>query len=179
MTGIARVYGQALYELARDEALAENIASELAVLKQAFAQNRDFVRLVSSPSISKAERLQIIHDSFSDRVQPYVLNFLKLLTEKGYMHAFLDCCDVYRECYNREHNILPVKVTTCAPFTDAQTQRLREKLSGMTGKQIELEMCIDPACIGGVRLDYDGKQVDDTVRGRMERLHKMLKNTIL
>lgn len=179
MNGVARVYGQALYYLARDEALDEHIYGELMELKRIFQENRDYLRLVSTPAIAKAERLQIIQESFAQQVEPYVLNFMKLLTEKGYMSAFCACCDVYRECYNADHNILPVKVTAAVPLTDAQAERLRVKLSGITGKQIELEMRLDPACLGGIRLDYDGMQVEDTVRGRIERLHSMLKNTTL
>ena len=179
MTGVARVYGQALYDLARDEDLANGIGAELVMLKGIFQENRDYLRLVSSPSIPKGERLQIIDDSFSGRVHPYVLNFLKILTEKGYMHTFAACCDVYRESYNFDHDILPVKVTSTVPLTEVQSARLRRKLSGITGRQIELTYHIDPACMGGVRLDYDGKRVDDTIAGRIERLHNMLKNTTL
>lgn len=179
MTGVAGVYGQALYNLARDENLADGIGAELVVLKDVFQQNRDFLRLISSPSLPKAERLGILDESFRGRVHPYVLNFMKILTEKGYMHTFTACCDVYHEGYNADHNILPVKVTTALPLNEDQASRLRRRLAGITGKQIELTNAIDPACLGGVRLDYDGKRVDDTVSGRLERLHSMLKNTIL
>jgi len=179
MTGVASVYGQALYDLARDEGLSESILSELKVLGEVFKQNADFVRLLSSPGLSKAERLNIVHESFAGKVNPYVLNFMKILTEKGYMHHFSDCCEVYREKYNTDNGILPVKAVTAHPMTKDQISRLSSKLEKITGKKIELDNAIDPSCIGGVRLDYDGKRVDDTVAGRLDRLHAMLKNTIL
>jgi len=179
MSGVAGIYGQALYDLARDEGLAEGIGEELDVLRTVFDENRDFVRLITTPSLPKAERLGIIDESFSGRVHPYVLNFLKILTEKGYMHSFSACCDVYRNSYNVDHDLLAVKVTTARPITEQQAAKLRRKLSAVTGRQIELSYVIDPACMGGVRLDYDGKRVDDTVAGRIERLHSMLKNTVL
>ena len=53
------------------------------------------------------------------------------------------------------------------------------KISGITGKQIELTNALDPACIGGVRLDYDGMRVDDTISHRFDAMRSMLKNTIL
>ena len=49
----------------------------------------------------------------------------------------------------------------------------------MTGKQVRLENVIEPDCLGGVRLEYDGKRVDDTIRHRLDAVHSMLKNTIL
>ena len=179
MSSVASVYGQALYDLARQEDCADGILHEMKILAQAFAQEPDFVRLVSTPGISKAERLEILDNSFRDRVHPYVLNFMKILAEKGYMHSFCECAGVYQKAYNEDHNILPVKVTSAVALTPEQESRLRRKLSSLTGKQIELIGRIDPACIGGLRLDYDGKQVDDTVAGRLDRLHSMLKNTAL
>lgn len=179
MTGVASVYGQALYDLARDEGLSDSILGELKVLSEAFGQNAEFVRLLSSPSLSKAERLNIVHESFAQKVNPYVLNFMKILTEKGYMRSFTDCYQVYREKYNADHGILPVKAVTAHPMTEDQIARLSSKLEKITGKKIELSNAIDLSCIGGIRLDYDGKRVDDTVAGRLDRLHAMLKNTIL
>ena len=179
MTGVASVYGQALYDLACDEGLSEGILGELKTLAEAFRQNADFVRLLSSPSLSKAERLNIIHESFAGKVNPYVLNFMKILTEKGYMRYFSDCCKAYRKQYNKDNGILAVTAVTAAPLSDDQTEKLTEKLTKITGKTIELENKIDPSCIGGIRLDYDGKRTDDTVIHRLDTLRNILNNTVL
>lgn len=179
MTRVGSVYAQALYDLARDEGLDDGILKELKVLREAFGQSPDFLRLLSTPNLSKDERCRIVDDSFRGRVQPYVLNFLKILTEKGYVHHFVDCCDAYREMYNGDHGILPVKVVTAVPLTEDQSDRLSAKLGTITGKNIELEKVIDPKCIGGVRLDYDGKRMDDTVQHRLDAVRSLLKNTML
>ena len=179
MTGVASVYGQALYDLACDEGLSDGILGEMKVLSDAFGQNAGFIRLVSSPSLSKAERLNIIHESFAGKVNAYVLNFMKILTEKGYMRYFCDCYEVYREKYNADHGILAVKAVTAHPMTEDQLARLSAKLEKITGKKIELKNAIDLSCIGGVRLDYDGKRVEDTVANRLASIGALLKNTVL
>ena len=179
MTRVGSVYAQALYDLAKDEGLSAKILSELKVLREVFAQNADFLRLLSTPNLSKEERCSILDSSFRGRIEPYVLNFLKILTEKGYVRQFSDCCDAYRELYNEDNGILPVKAVTAVPLTAEQTKRLCEKLSRSTGKTIELINAVDPECIGGVRLDYDGKRVDDTVQHRMDAVRSLLKNTML
>ena len=179
MTRIASVYAQALYDLARDEALVGDILHQLKLLQDAFVQNPEFVRLLSTPNLSKEERCGIIHESFAGRVQPYVLNFLKILTEKGCIKHFSDCCDAYRQMYNRDNGILPVKAVTAVALTEAQRDRLSAKLAGITGKTIELCNVVDPKCIGGMRIDYDGKCVDDTVQHRLDAVRNLLKNTML
>lgn len=179
MTGVGSVYGEALYTLAREEGLCETILQQLKVLDSCFAAEPDFVRLLGAPNLPKTERCQILDDSFRGKIEPYVLNFLKILTEKGYMRSFPDCVKTYRELYNRDNGILPVTAVTAAPMTDKQMQALTMKLQTITGKRIELVSKLDPNVLGGMRLDYDGKRVDDTVAHRMDAVRNMLKNTVL
>jgi F-type H+-transporting ATPase subunit delta len=179
MTQVATVYAQALYSLARDEGCAEAVLAQLTVLGQSFAQEPDFVRLLSAPNLSKEERCRILDDSFRGKLNPYVLNFMKILTEKGYMRHFAECCKAFRQAYNQDHGILEVCAVTAVPLTGEQIVRLTEKLGKVTGKTVDLTNRVDAACLGGVRLDYDGKQVDDTVSHRLESIAALLKNTVL
>lgn len=173
------MYAKALYSLAKDENLSEQILGELGALGAAFEENAGFVRLLSAPNLSKEERCRILDDSFSGRIQPYVLNFMKLLTEKGYIRQFAGCCEAYRELYNEDNGIMPVRAVTAVPMNSDQKERLCAKLEKLTGRKIELKNVVDPKCIGGVRLDYDGKRVEDTVRQRLDAVHSLLKNTML
>ena len=179
MIGIGSVYGEALYTLAREEGLSETILQQLKVLDSCFQDQPEFIRLLGAPNLPKAERCQILDDSFRGQVNPFVLNFLKILTEKGYIRHFSDCVKAYREFYNRDNGILPVTAVTAVPMTDTQTAALTAKLQQITGKRIELVAKLDPNVLGGIRLDYDGKRVDDTVAHRMDAVRNMLKNTVL
>ena len=179
MTEIANVYGGALYDLAKDENLIEQLHKELTALDQAFAQEPGFIGLLSSANLPKAERVQVIEDSFRSNFHPYVLNFLKILTEKGYIRHFSGCCQVYRDRYNEDNGILPVTAVTAIPLSDVLRKKLADKLSTITGKRIELTCKVDPDCLGGVRLDYDGKRLDDTVSHRLDSVRGLLKNTVL
>lgn len=179
MTGVGSVYGEALYTLAREEGLSQTILQQLKVLDSCFAAEPDFIRLLGAPNLPKAERCQILDQSFRGKIEPYLLNFLKILTEKGYMRHFSDCVGAYRELYNRDNGILPVTAVTAVPMTDKQVAALTMKLQQITGKRIELVSKLDPNVLGGMRLDYDGKRVDDTVAHRMDAVRNMLKNTVL
>ena len=179
MTEIANVYGGALYDLAKDEVLTEQIYQQIQVLNQSFSEEPAFVQLLSSPRATKAQRCQILEDCFRDKIHPYLLNFLKILTEKGYIRHFSGCCQVFRQRYNTDHGILPVTAVTAVPLSDALRTKLTDKLSTITGKHIELTCKVDPDCLGGVRLDYDGKRLDDTVTHRLDAVRSLLKNTVL
>ena len=179
MTQTGTIYGESLYSLAVEEKVEKAILDELQVLKQSFAAEPDFIRLLSAPNVSKAERCQILDSSFRGTVHPYVLNFMKILTEKGYMRHFADCCDAYQSSYNRDHGILVVTAVSAEALTQAQQTKLMEKLASITGKTIQLVNKVDPACYGGLRLNYDGKCIDDTVAHRLDAVRDLLKNTVL
>ena len=68
---------------------------------------------------------------------------------------------------------------TAIPLNADQSERLSQKLVKVTGKTIDLQNRVDPACLGGIRLDYDGKRMDDTVSHRLESIAALLKSTVL
>ena len=179
MTQAANTYAQALYDLAKDEALGKTILEELTVLKDVFTQNPQYSKLLSAPDIPKQERCGILDEAFRGKVHPYVLNFLKILTEKGYIRQFPACCDAYRGFYNEDNGILVVKAVSAIALSAEQTQKLAAKLEAITGKQIDLQCSVDAAQLGGLRLSYSGKQVDGTVKNRLDTIGKLLKNTVL
>ena len=179
MTQAANTYAQALYDLAKDENLGKTILEELAVLKNVFSENPEYAKLLSAPDIPKQERCGVLDEAFRGKVHPYVLNFLKILTEKGYIRQFPDCCRAFCGFYNEDNGILVVKALSAVALTAEQVEKLTAKLEATTGKTIDLQCSVDPAMLGGLRLSYDGKLVDGTVKTRLDSIGKLLKNTVL
>ena len=175
MNKINASYAQALYSLAEEESICEEVLRHLEVLADAFAREPDFVRLLATPNLSKAERCEILDESFRGKVNPYVLNTLKLLTEEGHIRCFGDCVRQYREIYNEKHNIVSVVAATAVELTEEQKDKLQAKLEAVIGKTVQLQCKVEPACVGGVRLDYDGKRIDGTVKNRLDAMKERLK----
>ncbi len=177
MTEVGTQYGGALYALARDEGLAQQLHEELSCLRESFTAEPDFSALLSNPALPKAQRCQILEDSFRGKLHPYVLNFLKLLTEKGYLRHFPHCCQAYSDAYYEDAGILPVQAYTAVALDGDQAARLKEKLAAITGKQILLTNPIDPSVLGGIRLDYRGVRLDDTLAHRLAAVRDALTGT--
>ena len=174
MTRMENEYAQALFSLAQDEGLSDRILGEMEIIGQTLDEQPGLLRILSAPNISKEERCGIVDKCYGQGAHPYVLNFMKLMTEKGYARHLPACCKAYRALYNEANGILAVSAVTAVPLTDAQSERLRLKLEGMTGKKIQLTNRVDAGVMGGVRLDYDGKRVDDTIRHRLEAVRGLL-----
>lgn len=174
MTELAREYGEGLYALAAEEKLEEQLLDELRVVKECFRAEPDFPRLLSNMSLGKEERLSILDHALRSQVNGYLLNFLKLLCERGAVGELSGCEEAYRALYNRDHNIVEAKVTSGAKLTDDQRKRLTDKLCKMTGKHVVLQERVDSSVMGGVVLEMDGKRYDNTVAGRLASLRRIL-----
>ena len=174
MTEQSREYGEGLYALCAEEALSGDVLEQLDVLNGSFKAQPDYLRLLSNMSLGREERLGILDKTLRGQVQPYVLNFCKILLEKGLLHEFSDCAKAYRARYLQDNGIVEASVTTAVPLDDGQRKKLMEKLSAMTGKQIVLKERLDPAVLGGVRLEMDGKRYDNTVQSRLTAIHRAI-----
>lgn len=174
MTELAREYGDGLYALCAEEHLEEEVLDQLRALNDCFCQQPDFLRLLSNTALPKQERVGIIDQALRGQVHPYVLNFLKILCERGALSEFSGCADAFRENFNRDHGIIEAAVTTRLPLTEKQRKALTEKLQAMTGQLVRIRERIDPAVKGGVLLEMNGQRYDGTVRHRLESIRQAM-----
>ena len=172
MTEIARMYGGSLYDLAAEEGLETRILDELDEAAKLIRDDPEYLRLLSTPSIPKKERCALLDEAFRGQVHLYVLNFLKILCEKGTLRELPGCARAYRIRYNAAHGILEATAITAIAMTAAQIEQLRQKLETITGKKIDLATKIDPSVLGGIRLDIEGTELDGTVQNRLATLRR-------
>ena len=172
MTETAKMYGGSLYDLAAEEGLETRILGELDEVQQLLKQNPDYLRLLSTPSIPKKERCGLLDEALRDRVHLYVLNFLKILCEKGTLRELSGCARAYRIRYNQTHGILEATAISAVPLTEQQRAALHAKLESLTGKTIDLKTKVDAKVLGGIRLDIEGTELDGTVQNRLASLRR-------
>ena len=144
-----------------------------------FKANPDYLHLLSTPSIPKRERCGLLDEALRDQVHLYVLNFLKILCEKGTLRELSGCARAYRVRYNQAHGILEATATTAVAMTEQQAKSLHEKLEKLTGKTIDLKTKVDPAVLGGIRLDVEGTELDGTVQNRLSALRRDIASVTL
>ena len=161
MTKTEQVYGGSLYDLAKEEGLTEQIHDELKQVITLFDANPDYWRFLATVSISKEERCKALDEALRGSVQAYLLNFMKILCENGTIGSMKGCAREFTRRYNEDHNIVEVRAVTAVP--------MNEKLTA------ELSCKVDPACMGGVLLELPGRQLDGTVKNRLEGLAASLK----
>lgn len=179
MTKTARLYGGSLYDLAVSEGIADQVKEQADMIRQIFRENPAYLKLLSEPSVSLDERRGLIDEAFAGNAEKYLVNFIKLLCEKGYLGEYAGCCEEFTRRYYADHNITQAVVTSAVTLTDAQMAALTEKLSKKSGKQIILTNTVNPLVIGGLRVEIDGQELDGTVSGRLTGISRRLDNISL
>ena len=173
----SREFGTALYALAVEEGVSERVFGEFGDIKAVFADNPGFVRLLSNPRLSAAERAETVGKVFDGKIDGSLLNALKLLAEKRRCDCVPKCYEVYKRLYCDDHNIVPVTAVSAVKLSEAQRARLVEKLEKSTGSKILPDERTDSSIIGGMRLEYGGKRYDASVSGRLRALERQIKNS--
>ncbi len=173
MTALEKEYGDAMYSLAAEENCVDEALEGLELAVEVFRDNPGYLTLVQNPALSKEERLGLLDQAF-EGTHKYVRNLLKLLCQRSSLGLTAGCLEQLRALVYDQRGILPVEVISAVALTDSQQEALKEKLAAKTGKTILLQSKLDPTVLGGVKLRYDGRELDGTAAGRLGALRQML-----
>lgn len=179
MNDAAKEYGGALFELALEEGMDGEILGEVRAIRALFEENREYVRLLSSPNIPKDERVRCLDQLLLGRVHPYTLNFLKIITERGHIPSVYGCFDEYEKLYYDTHGIIRAKAESAVELSESQKKRLTERLEALTGKQVELSCFVNPGLIAGVRLTVSNKLYEGSIRAKLTSIGESLASLTL
>ena len=168
-------YGNALFLLAKEEGALDIVKSDLDAAYLALKNNPDYVKLLDTPALSKAEKLTLIDKAFSS-LHYSVINLIKILSEKHKAYSFINAAETYSALYDEHNGIERVEAVTAIALTNAQTEKIAEKLHSMTGKKIIVKNTVKPEILGGVMLRYSGIQLDGSVKSRLDAFSESLKN---
>ena len=122
-TDVAKVYGGALYDLAAEEGLEDELLTQQQTLTRVLAAEPQWLRLLAIPSIPKPERTALLDEALTG-VHPYLVNFSKILCERESIGELPACFKEYRRRYNKAHGILTAVATAAVPMTEEQKARL-------------------------------------------------------
>ena len=174
MTDTAREYAAALFELAAERQETAAVGDGLALVGGQFAENPAYIDFLSSPAVPKTERVAALRAAFQNAVAETVLSFLCVLCENGRLVDFARCAEVYDELYRESQKVSTAQVISAVPLTDGQKARLCDRLAAQTGHRIELNCTVDPALLGGVVVELDGKRLDGSVKRRLQVLKDVM-----
>jgi F-type H+-transporting ATPase subunit delta len=168
---IARVYGDALFEVANESDRLDEIHDELGEFADVLADSRDMQIFLFSPYFSSAEKRDGIARVISGGDEELV-NFLELLAEKHRMPAIFRIRRHFDEKWAEEKRRLEVRITSAVPLDKSVVKRVGDEIERKTKKKIDLESDVDEEILGGLVLRVGNMVLDASLRAKLERLRK-------
>lgn len=171
---VAKRYALALFQLAKEKGLLDQIESELAIIKETIKSNPEFETLLKSPKFSIEKKQQMVKEIFAS-VHEYTLNTLLLLVERRRENAIVEVADHFTKLTNDEKGIAQAEVYSVRPLTEEETKALSETFAAKVGKKsLVINNIIDTDLLGGIKLRIENRIFDGSLRGKLDRLQRKL-----
>ncbi len=171
---LALKYAQAIYEIASERALLDNVEKQLRLVEATIAGHTDLATLMYHPLVPAPAKKETINRVFAGDLDGFVQNFLLLLIDKRREPALPAIIREYIRLANEARNIAEAEVFTAKELSAGQLEALAAKLSSVTGKNIVLKTTIDQELLGGVVVKIGDKLIDGSVARQLKALKTAL-----
>lgn len=172
---VSKTYGEALFELAKEQNTLDAVQEEAVAILEIFEQNEELVKLLNHPKISKEEKIAVIENIFKGRASDEMVGFLVLIVEKGRYNEICQIFTYFLEQVKEFKRIGVAYVTSATPLTAEQQKKIEEKLLATTQYiQFEMHFDVDKSLIGGMVIRIGDRVVDSSIRTKLNQMTQTL-----
>jgi len=172
--GVAKRYAAALYAAAQRAQALDVVLSDLETLETVVQRDPGLIRFLSSPQQLAEHKEALVRKIFAERSHDLLVRLLLLLLRKGRILHLADVIAAYRATVEEHRGIAQARVVTAVPLEQDLSERIREEMERLTGKQVRIRSLVDPRIIGGVIIMIEGQIYDRSIRHELDRLRKRL-----
>jgi F-type H+-transporting ATPase subunit delta len=173
MEEIAQVYARALFEVAKERDILDEIHDELGAFAKALNENRELAVFFFSPYFSSEEKKNGLERAVTG-ADPAFMNFLEALLERHRMPAIFRIRARFEQLWDQENKLLPVEVTSSVELDQKIVQSIGERIGEQTGQKVELSTKVDPDILGGLVVRVGNFVLDASIRNRLNQLRKQV-----
>jgi F-type H+-transporting ATPase subunit delta len=177
ISGMAGRYAGALFELALDNKTVDAVRSDLDRFDALLNESADLNRLVRSPVFGADEQLKALSTILDKAgIGGIAANFLRVVTTNRRLFAVRDMIRAYRALVARHRGEVSAQITVAEPLNDNNVNALKDALKTVTGgKDIDLNVKVDPAIIGGLIVKLGSRMVDSSLRTKLNAIKFAMK----
>ena len=176
ISGMAGRYATALFELALESNAVDPVKADLGRFDALIGESDDLRRLVRSPVFSadaQEKALGAVLDKAG--IGGLTAKFLRVVTANRRLFAVRDIIRAYRALVARHHGEVTAQVTTAEALSDAHRAAITDALKSVTGKDVGLDVKVDPAIIGGLVVKLGSRMVDSSLRTKLNSIKHAMK----
>lgn len=173
MNEIASRYASGLYSIALDANKVSVWQEEIKTIQKLFLENREFLDVLTSAFLSLEEKEKMLDNTLVG-VDPNIVNLIKLLVKNHRQRYILDTFQAYNSLANELRGVKEGLIYSTYRLDDKTLTKIRQKIEGVEGCEVDLLNIIDPTLIGGVRVVIDGHIYDGSIKSHLAKLKESL-----
>jgi F-type H+-transporting ATPase subunit delta len=173
---LAGRYAMALFELARDERRLEAVRASMDALKRALAESEDLRALTTSPLVGREEALRTIAATAEAMgLDPLTTNFLGVLARNRRLAQLGAVIRAFDMLSARHRGEVTAEIVSAHPLDDDQVEAVKAKIRAETGRDVVVDLSVDPSILGGLVVKVGSRMVDGSIRTKLNSLAHAMK----
>ena len=176
VSGLAERYAAALFDLADERRILDEAAANLRQLKAMMTESGELSRLIRSPIFSREEQGKAVV-ALAERAgfAPLVRDFLAVVARNRRLFAVPAMIEAYLENLAERRGEVTAEVAAAQPLNTTQIDLLREQLRRSVGRQVAIDVRVDPGLIGGMIVKIGSRMIDGSIRSKLQRLQMAMR----
>jgi len=176
VSGMAGRYATALFELALESSVVEQVQADLKAFSALVASSPDMQRLVRSPVFSADEQARAL-DAVLDKasISGIARNLLRVVAANRRLFAVDQIIRGFNALSARQRGEVTAEVTVAEQLNDARMSDIRDALKQVTGKDVQVDVTVDPSIIGGLKVKVGSRMVDASLRTKLNSIKFAMK----
>jgi len=174
LTTIARPYAKAAFDFAVEKGELDQWSQMLSFAAEV-AQNNDIHNLLSS-SLTAEKLAEVFIAVCGEQFDEFGQNLIKVMAENGRLMAFPDVCKEFLLLKQEHDKEIDVEVTSAVELSEEQRADISSKLEQRLARKVQLNCSIDETLLSGVIIRAGDLVIDNSARGRLDRLSDALQS---
>ena len=176
VTGLAERYAAALFDIADERRMLDEVAADLRQLREMLEASGDLSRLVRSPILTRGEQGKAISALAAQAgFSPLVRDFLAVVAKNRRLFATSAMIEAYLAKLAERRGEVTAEVIAAQPLSETQLALLSEQLRRSAGRRVSIETKVDPGLIGGMIVKIGSRMIDGSIRNKLQRLQMAMK----
>ncbi|MBW1769825.1 MAG: F0F1 ATP synthase subunit delta [Deltaproteobacteria bacterium] len=175
---IARRYAKALMAIGKEDGQAEKYKEELGAFVTLLEEQKELEQAISNPLYDDESRKKVLQAVLKrSGLSQVMVSFLLLLFDKGRIQYLGDIYDFYEKLTDELANIVRADLVSATDLSEDTINKIRAALAQKTGKEVKMDVSVDPTLVGGAVTKIGDLVLDGSVKTQLKTLKESLQRS--
>ena len=171
----ANRYSLALYELASESNLLENIERNSSELLNLISANDEFNKFIKDPTVSQNNLTNMINKiSENFKLENLFKNFLCFLVKKRRFFFIEQILKRFEEIYSEKRGEIKAEIKSAKQLSETEINKITDELSNNFKSKIKLNYKYDQSLIGGLIVQVGSTMIDTSIKNKLQQIENKM-----